>query len=321
MTLVSRSDELPADSRRRRFGAQLREANASWFAERGLAVRPDLPYVLADREDWRQNIILPEVAKYIEAEKDRRRKRSQGFPLHKNIHSGLSSQAMLFNLVGPLIVHHDLAPLEKAFQSAGIPWPKGRVILAFEAEDRDMLGESPGQPTSIDLVIRGRDGRRPLVIEAKLAEREFGECSTRVKGECSGLNPTGDFDLCYLHRRGRCYWELLDKFGFLALDIWAGRFCPLAVHYQFFRELLFALELEGEYVLLCDERNPTFYPGTTPGKRGYIPLVNSFVPTDLRERIHKISIQEIVASFHEMGDIEWVAEFEKKYALRPATTD
>jgi len=44
------------------------------------------------------------VAAYIEEEHAQREAQQQGFPLHKYTHHGLSSQAMLFNLVGSLIV-------------------------------------------------------------------------------------------------------------------------------------------------------------------------------------------------------------------------
>jgi hypothetical protein len=89
---VQRGDEL------------LREANARWFTVRGLAVNPRFSYLLAGWEDWPKNIILPEVAKYIKDEQAQCIEQGRGFPLHKYIHHGLSSQAMLFNLIGPLVI-------------------------------------------------------------------------------------------------------------------------------------------------------------------------------------------------------------------------
>lgn len=69
--------------RHRNFDEQLREANVRWFAERGLAVNPRMSYLLARWEDWPKNIILPEVAKYIEAEQTLRIQQGRGFTLHK----------------------------------------------------------------------------------------------------------------------------------------------------------------------------------------------------------------------------------------------
>ncbi len=65
---------------------------------------------------------------------------------------------MLFNLVGPLIVRNDLAPLRDAFAEAGISWPEGNPAATWEVTDRKIFGEDSGQPTSIDLVIAGVRG-------------------------------------------------------------------------------------------------------------------------------------------------------------------
>src|SRR5665648_340281 len=119
------------------FDDQLRKSNTHWFADRGLVVNPRKSYLLADWEDWPKIIILPEVAKYIDAEQKRRIEQDRGFPLHKYIHHGLSSQAMIFNLIGPLIIQNDLTSLQKAFQSANIPWPKGQICLLYTSDAAD----------------------------------------------------------------------------------------------------------------------------------------------------------------------------------------
>ena len=93
--------------RHRYFEKKLRKTAAAWFRDKVFAVSARYPYILADREKWTQNIILTEVAEYIQEEHARRESEKRGFPLHKYIHHGLSSQAMLFNLVGPLIVAGD----------------------------------------------------------------------------------------------------------------------------------------------------------------------------------------------------------------------
>lgn len=76
------------------FEAILRQSNVRWFAERGYAVNKRMPYLLEHWEDWPKNIIQPEVADYILAEQIRHIDLRAGFPLHKYIHHGLSSQAM-----------------------------------------------------------------------------------------------------------------------------------------------------------------------------------------------------------------------------------
>ena len=219
---------------------------------------------------------------------------------------------MLFNLVGPLVVENDLSPLRKAFEAAQIFWPAGDVKAMFEVENRSVFNEDSGQPTSIDLVIKGDSNSRSLFIEAKLVEREFGGCSVMQGGDCDGRNPVNDFNRCYLHHIGRRYWELLEKHGFLKESVGSNSICPLALYYQFFRELLFAIESDGDFVLLYDERNPTFYTDGPAGERGLMPFLLSFVPEQLRKHVHQISIQKVIASYEET---EWLLDFKSKYSL------
>ncbi len=301
--------------RRRNFEKQLRKSNAEWFTERKFLINPKKSYLLDQWEHWPQNIIIPEVAQYIQDERFRRNEKREGFPLHKYIHHGLSSQAMLFNLVGPLVVQNDLSPLKLAFETNGIDWPSEIVQAKFEVEDRKIFNEDSGQPTSIDLVIRGENGLRSLFIEAKLVEHEFGGCSVFKAGDCDGCNPAQDFKRCYLHHLGRQYWVLMEKYGFLDGLAGTGPICPLAMYYQFFRELLFSIESSGDFVLLFDQRNPTFYCGEPPNKRGLMPFLKSFVPEDLSHRMHSISTQQVIATFKKFGGIGWVEQFENKYGM------
>ena len=132
--------------------------------------------------------------KYILA--NRHEQAKLGYPLHRYLHHGLSSQAMLFNLIGPLIVRDDLKPLKVSIERIGLDWPEGNVKAAFEFENREVFQENQGQPTSIDLVI-GEDLERPnIFIESKFVEKEFGGCSLFEKGDCDGRNPVPDFSIC-----------------------------------------------------------------------------------------------------------------------------
>lgn len=47
----------------------LRDVAAKWFLEKGYPVRKKMKYILASRDDWLKNIILPEVADYIDDQK------------------------------------------------------------------------------------------------------------------------------------------------------------------------------------------------------------------------------------------------------------
>lgn len=276
------------------------------------------PYILAQWKQWKDNLIDSGVADHIEAERRRRETQRQGFPLHKYVHHGLSSQAMLFNLVGPLMIRKDLSPLRDALEKTGIEWPAGAVEADFEFEDRTVFNEDSGQPTSIDLVLRDGGGLPRVFIESKLVEREFGGCSVFAAGDCDGRNPAADPPSCYLHHIGRLYWTRLQEHGFVEGPLANDAACVLVNHYQFFREVLLALHLGGVLVHLSDERNPTFHCQSSDGHyRGLMPLLLGMVPEALRIRVGSVSIQQVVAAIKATGRHPWISEFEAKYGLLP----
>ena len=301
--------------RHRHFQAELRKTAAAWFAERNLPVLRKLPYILANRGRWPDNIIVSEIADYIQQIQIERSSQGKGFALHKYIHHGLSSQAMLFNLIGPLIVQNDLLPLQSLISQQGINWLSKNASAQFEYEDRIVFHEDYGQPTSVDLVLTDGQGQPRIFIESKFMEAAFGGCSVYQSGDCDGRNPARDFSLCYLHHVGRLYWELLDKFGFLEGPLSDEKVCILTQHYQFFRCVLFALAHNGLFVLLSDERSPVFSCDGPQGRRGLLPFLLSFVPESGQAYVLNISIQQVVTAVKDSGRHAWISEFEKKYGL------
>ena len=301
--------------RHRNYERTLRKAASKWFSVKDFSVSKRYIYILADRDDWHQNIILPEVADYIKAKKEESKRQNRNYPLHRWIHHGLSSQAMLFNLIGPLIVRNDFAPLRSVFENQGISWPSGDISAEFEFDKREVFNETQGQPTSIDLVLRNGDREPKIFAEAKLVEKEFGGCSLFAGGDCDGRNPAKDFSLCYLHTIDRHYWTLMKKHGFLNGPMAEDSTCIMINYYQFSREALMALELGGEFVLLCDRRSPTFAYGEDDTERGIMPFLLSLLPEEAREHIAVITMQDVVEAIRATGLHEWVSEFEAKYGL------
>jgi hypothetical protein len=297
------------------FQRTVRKAAAAWFAANSYPTNPRTPYILAEWNDWPRNIILPEVSQYIQEAVTNQRKDGNNFSLHKYIHHGLSSQAMVFNLVGPLLVMNDLSPLKRVVERHGLEWPGEDVQAIFEYEDREVFNERQGQPTSIDLVIDAKDGSSGLYIEAKFTEHEFGGCSLFQSGDCDGRNPSKYLDLCYLHHIGRKYWSLIHKYDLQKGSIGTDAGCILSNHYQFFRELLFALEKGGTFVLLSDDRNPVFYSSGPQGERGLMPFLTELLPTDIQKRVALISIQELIAEIHASEEHTWAVEFMDKYGI------
>lgn len=298
------------------FEKRLRKAATQWFKHKGYETQKKYSYILAKHADWHNNIISPQVAHYIESERHSRSNNHQGFPLHKYVHHGLSSQAMLFNLIGPLLMtdEQDLAPLKAAFGKSGIPWPQGRLKAKFEDEDRNIFNEMAQQPTSIDLVIENENRIGGIYVEFKFVEREFGGCSVFKNGDCDGRNPAKDPSTCYLHHIGRKYWTLLDKYGFLKGPIAENATCFLAAYYQFFRVVLYAMERNGVFVLLVDKRNPTFCCGEKRN-RGLFPLLKAFVPDEHKNKVHMVTVQEVLTAIKDSGRHPWTAEFQQKYLI------
>lgn len=317
----------PNDSSRRRaqswpyerhvvYEKRLRKTAAGWFAAHRRSVQAKHPYILAAWDQWPRNNILPEVTDYIVTTRRACEARGAPFPLHKYIHHGLSSQAMLFNLVGPLVVRRDLAPVQATFSAAGIPWPGDGATATFEVEDRSVFNEDSGQPTSIDLVIAGSGSQPGLYIEAKLVEREFGGCSIFDQGDCDGMNPAADPSLCYLHHIGRKYWDQMAEHGCLEGPLLQSPVCPMTNYYQFFRELLFAAHMGGYLILLYDRRNPTFVRSGPTGERGLLPFLVSLLPDNLQDRVRRITIQDLFEAIKGSGRHgDWTPEFAAKYGL------
>ncbi len=298
-----------------RFRSAVKDAATAWFARRHFETAPKYPYILAKWEDWPRNIILPDVARFIRDTADSQRSELSPFPLHKYIHHGLSSQALLFNLVGPMLLSKDLLPLQNALAAKGVPIPSSSAKAVLEFEDRAIFNENAGQPTSIDLAIIPSSSGIRVFVECKFVEQEFGGCSVFADGDCDSRSPARDFSLCYLHHIGRRYWDVARTHGLLEGPMGSERLCVMASHYQFFREVLFALENDGLFVLLSDERSPVFSVHGPQGERGLALVLREFLPESLRQRVIQLSIQELLRELAAAPLHRWVPEFNEKYGL------
>ena len=304
--------------RHEEFVETLREAAEKWFNAHDKEIRGKMKYCLATHKMWAENIICREVEDYIRNEQEVNRGKSP-FILHKYVHHGLSSQAMAFNLLGPLVVRKDFAPLEAALAKIGIEWSEGENPEArFEYDERNVFKEDVGQPTSIDFYLEGKGGK--LFIEVKLTEKEFGGCSIFAGGDCEGRNPYPDkLGSCYLHHIGRKYWIELKKHDFSHARLLNGAICPFANYYQFFREVLFALHQKGTFVLLHDERNPAFLRRAATGEEegGLWSFLYEAIPHSLRHRVGRLTIQSLVKEIEKSGrHNDWIGEFKEKYGLK-----
>jgi hypothetical protein len=274
-----------------------------------------MPFCLAQWDDWKSNIILPEVSAYISARSADAQQREIPFPLHKYLHHGMSSQAMAFNLIGPLITRNDYVPLAAVLKAKQVPGADDVAEAVFEYEDREVFNEDTGQPTSIDIVLKSASGRPSIFIESKFDEQEFGGCSVFSDGDCSGMNPIGNEDSCFLHFIGRKYWPLMAKYG-MSDKVRHDNQCLFIAHYQFFREVILAIEKGGTFVLLSDERSPVFNCRSGNQEKGLMPFLTGLLPDAIRGRVVSISTQELVAAIQQQPrHHDWIFEFKKKYGM------
>jgi hypothetical protein len=298
--------------RQKQFEKELRDNASAWFRKKGLSVHPKMPYCLNSWDDWKSNIILPEVVTFINDCKAKAEANGNPYPLHKFLHHGLSSQAMAFNLFGPLITRQDFLPITSLLQSKDISLKLEVNSAVFEYEDRNIFNETGGQPTSIDIALKDRDENPVAFIESKLVEREFGGCSVFTDGDCPGKNPANKLNECYLHFIGRRYWALMEKHG-IASIMANDRICPFTSYYQFFREILFSIEKGGPFILLCDKRSAVFQVNP---ERGLVPFLKTYLPDNLRNILNVVTIQEVVSSIRQAKKHDdWINEFCDKYGI------
>lgn len=291
----------------------LRAQVADYFASKGLSVTRKYPYILAGgRDSWPQNVIDPEVVRFIERIRDERLANNKGFPLHKYVHHGLSSQAMLFNLLGPVLAPKRWDVFNRILDSMETRFSQRVIGAEIEVEDRSVFNEQRGQPTSVDLYLHTQGGE-PVIVEFKFTEAEFGGCSLFTNGDCDGCNPATDFELCYLHTIGRRYWEIMQRHELLTGRIRADSICPFANFYQAYRLVMFALEQRGCFLLIYDERNPSLLWRLTSPERGAFVRFWELLPPHAQDRCYSLSIQRIVKVLDVSFPFATLAEVKAKY--------
>jgi hypothetical protein len=236
--LVNRFSDWPYTRRSVWVEAQ-RRIVASYFNKRGVRTSGE-GYILDDRHEWERNLVDATLKDWLLELQKQRRETRRVFPIHKWIHHGLSSQALLINLLGPVIRGKQWLIFDEILKRAGLSL-SGRVKnVDLEQEDRNVFNEQSGQPTSFDLACE-TDTAEKIFVEFKFTEAEFGGCSLFKDGDCDGANAAANHSLCYLHHIDRGYWKAMDRHE-LTGTVLSDTTCPFAELYQAYRELLFALE-------------------------------------------------------------------------------
>jgi len=298
----------------KKWEEDLKRLLAKYFKDKGKPVLARQPYIIKKRSDndWHENIILEKVWQYIEEQKEQRHEKNQSFALHKYVHHGLSSQAFFFNLLGPLVVDKQWRILDEIIRQAGIQLSTNITNAKFEVEDRGVFNEQQTQPTSIDLCLY-IEGIEKVFIEFKFTEKNFGGCSVFNGGDCDGSNPANDSALCYLQHIGRCYWELMQKHSLLTKQMKRDSQCPFSTLYQLYRLILVALEKEGHFLLIYDDRNPSFLVERDNLKRGLFNRVYQSLPKNIQTKCHTLSVESILPILQKHPELDWVNDLKEKY--------
>jgi len=291
----------------------LKRQLTKYFKDKEKPVLARQPYIIKKRfdSDWHENVILERVWQYIEEQKKQRHEKNLSFALHRWIHHGLSSQAFLFNLLGPLVVDKQWHIFDEILHQTNIQLSTNITNAKFEIEDREVFNENTGQPTSIDLCLYVGD--EEIFIECKFTEKGFGGCSVFTQGDCDGTNPANDFNRCYLHHIGRCYWKLMKKHGLLSKQVRRDSQCPFSTLYQLYRLILFALEKNGHFLLIYDERNPSFLVEKDNIRRGLFNQVYELLPANIKNKCHALSVQSIHSVLQRHPELDWTNELKEKY--------
>lgn len=268
---------------------------------------------------WRDNVIHNDIVSLInDSEPLAESWKINKYRLHRWFHHGLSSQAFAFNLFGLMRTRKDFSPLLSVLSVRGIQFDTQSLSLEFEFGERHVFNEKQGVPTTFDAVLQNGLNEK-LFIEVKLSEAGFGGCSVFCRGECSGLNPfLSSLSNCYLYsEKKRDYWNVFLNLGIQSVGSVYGVYCPFAYHYQFYRELMYALEEGGVFLIVFDDRNVHFH-GLSDSCAGYgvLSRVLSTLPPEVRSRIVGLSVQELVAAI-EQSEVhaDWINIFKEKYAL------
>jgi hypothetical protein len=304
------------------FEADLQAAAVKWFKKPGHPVRKDMDYCISEPNLWHHNIILPEVARLIQITASTWKRRLPGVAsrFEGTLHHGLSNHAMAFNLLGPLVVRKDLAPIKAAFQAVG-GWGGywDELYAYFEAHDRKVFNELEGVPACLDFAIEGNGNG--IFADVLFTQSGFTGCPHIQDGSCDGKNPCsfGKLTECALTRSGNTLWTRMEQWAMSEATRIDGDTCPFVNYYSFFQNLLFSLVNDRVYILIYDERNSLFVQRDEKGNLvdGLCQQLSEALPRHKWTRVGAFTIQDLVRAIEKTGRHgDWIQEFKDKYAIK-----
>jgi len=110
----------------------------------------------------------------------------------------------------------------------------------------------------------------------------------------------------------------MEKHGLTTDSLEASPICPFVTLYQAYRILIFALERGEHFLLIHDNRNPSFAWTSTSIGRGAFALLYELLPRSAQRRCHGITTQEVVAILDSMFPFPSLEEVKAKYFVGDA---
>jgi len=321
LSIKGLEQDATAETTFKAFEAELQATAATWFRKHGHPVRKDMNSCISEPNLWHHNIILPEVARLIRITASTWNRRLPGVAsrFEGTLHHGLSTHAMAFNLLGPLVTRKDLAPIKAAFKAVG-GWGHWDELYAyFEAHDRKVFNELRGIPACLDFAIMGNGNG--LFMDVIFTQSGFGGCPHIQDGSCDGKNPCsfGKLSECALARSGNTLWTRMEEWEMSEATRIDGDTCPFVNYYAFFRSLMYSLVKDGVYILIYDERNPLFVQRDAKGNLvgGLCQQLSESLPRHIWSRVGAFTVQDLVRAIEKSGRHgDWIQKFKDKYGIK-----
>ena len=108
----------------------------------------------------------------------------------------------------------------------------------------------------------------------------------------------------------------MRQHGLLESGLQRDTWCPFINHYQFYRELLLALQKGGYFVLLGDARSPVFVRQDRGVAKGTRSRLVALLSPRVRSSVAYLTVQQLVERAEQIGGHDWTAAFRAKYVLR-----
>lgn len=241
---------------------------------------------------------------------------------HQWFRSLKSSQALSQSIFGAIGAFNRLDLLQDVRAECGRPafFERGSGLEVELEHEVHWLAER--KKTSIDVLL----SRRPVAIECKFTEREFGTCSRPREPIDSEQYCNGNYQIqrdrrerCALTEIGIQYWRYLPS-----LFEWSAHRdhvpCPFGKVYQLARNALAAgvapsSPTPGHVLVVYDARNPEFNAHGRAEQQWRSAVASCRVPGLLR----RLSWQHLLTALTRASELAYLIEgFEQKYGLRPA---